>query len=90
MKFEKQYTKLELAYLAKLTEGQPFVEDTINFAKEFAINFAKYLCQQEVTKNSDGGNINENYIPKEFKLLEGNLIAYPDKLLNDFIKLNYD
>lgn len=60
-------------------------------AKEVAIEFAKYLMQQKVSRVTAGclseTNVAE-YLPREYQLMHGNLIQNGSDLFDEFLNSN--
>lgn len=52
--------------------------------RETAIAFAKYLMSQDVVRQEFAGK-SEEYNPKEFALVLGNLIMDGDQMYQDFV-----
>ena len=63
-------------------EGSEFAQDEL---KNIAIEFAKWMFSQEITKCRSMTE-SESYIPKEFNLMKGELMVAGESLLEQFLK----
>jgi hypothetical protein len=62
--------------------------------RTIAIEFAKYICQTKISKESDILDIDGNkqltsYWPHEFELILGQLVIKGDEIFDNFL-INYD
>jgi len=58
--------------------------DDAEFIKTVAIEFAKYLMEQKVSKARSIDDV-EEYLPKEYSLMRGNLEIKGEELYNQFL-----
>ena len=56
--------------------------------KEIAIEFAKHLMQRTVRKHTDSENFTD-YVPAEYKLLNGELVSNGSELFDDWAEENF-
>lgn len=57
---------------------------SIDTYKEIAIEFAKYLMEQKVSKIRSADET-ESYIPHEYSLMRGNLELHGSEMFDEFI-----